>query len=195
MKKTTTVTAAAALVFATLLMAGCTSWFESPAKPANDAIAIANTHLKKAAALESEVASASAALQQLPYTTAGAKQAVKITAAATKALTSERKELDAAKAAMDGIAKLEVSEPFKQYARFESAAIDARVVLVDAESRLYNAMDLLYTALSKSSSNVDVQEMATAIEQMRQQVTTFADEAAKAAAAAADFFAANRLGG
>ena len=117
MRKATAITAAAALLLVSMTMAGCATWFESPAKPANDAIAIANTHLKAASTIESQVASGGVALQAVPYTKAGAKQAVKITAAVAAALTAERTELLAAKSAMDGIAKLEVSDSFKRYAK------------------------------------------------------------------------------
>jgi hypothetical protein len=192
MKKTTIAMAVAALMFATLAITGCTSWFESPAKPANDAIVVANTHMKKAAGLEAEVSAGGSALQGLPYTTAGAKSAVKITAAATASLKEARIELTAAKKAMDGIATLEVAAQFKQYAKLESAAIDARIALVDAESRLYDAMDRLYSALAKASSTTDVQETITAIQQMQEEVAALAETASAASQAAADYFTANR---
>jgi hypothetical protein len=195
MRKSTAAVMAAALVVATLASTGCSSWFESPAKPANDAIAVANTHLQKAAALESEVASAGAALQKLPYTKAGATDAGKITAGVAGVLAKERTELLAAKSAMDGIAKLEVADPFKEYAKLESAAIDARVALVDSNTLLYGAMDRLYSGLAKASSSVNVQETIRAIGQMQQGVTALADTAAQAAKSAADFFTSKRLGG
>jgi hypothetical protein len=195
MKRITTISLVAGILAATLVVAGCSSWFESPAKPANDAISVANAKLKGAAALESEVASSAAALQGLPYTKTGAKDAVKIAAAATTALKKERTELLAAKSAMDGIAKLEVEATFKQYAKLESAAIDARIALVDAESRLYDAMGRLYSALAKASSTADMQDTITAIQRMQQEVTALADTAAQAADAASKFFTSNRLGG
>jgi hypothetical protein len=195
MRRLTAVITAAVLISATLAMAGCTAWFESPAKPANAAIAQANTHLKTASTIESQIASGSASLQALPYTRKGARQALTITAALKESLKSERTELLAAKAAMDGIAKLDVVATFKQYAKLESAAIDARVALVDADSRLYDAMDQLYSALTKTKNTVDSQETITAIQQMREEVTALTDTAAQAAQKAADYFTSNKLGG
>lgn len=195
MRKSTAVAAAACMVLVALATAGCSSWFESPAKPANDAIAVANTHLKAASALESQVASGSAALQGVPYTKAGAKQAVKIAAALATSLASEREELLAAKTAMDGIAKLEVAATFKQYAKLESAAIDARVALLDAESRLYAGMDRLYSALTTTSNTVDNTELTTAIQQMQEEVSALTQSAAAAGKTASDYFTANKLGG
>ena len=195
MRKTTAVIAVAALVFAAFAMSGCSAWFQSPAKPANDAIAVANTHLKAAAALETEVSAGGSALQSLPYTPAGATDAVKITGTAMEDLTKERAELLSAKTAMDGIEKLDVSQPFKAYAKLESASIDARVALVDAETRLYDAMDRLYKALADTSTKVDVQEMITAIQQMQSEVAALSETAGKASQAASDFFTTNKLGG
>jgi hypothetical protein len=195
MRRLTAVLTAAVLVSATLAIAGCTSWFESPAKPANAAIAEANTHLKAAAAIESVVASGSASLQKLPYTLSGAKQALKITASVKQSLKTERTELLSAKAAMDGIAKLDVAATFKQYSKLESAAIDARVALVDAHSRLYDAMDQLYSALVKTKNTVDTQDTITAIQGMQQEVSSLADSALQAARAASDYFTTNKLGG
>ena len=195
MKKLTAVATAAVLVFATLALAGCTSWFESPAKPANDAIAVANQHLKKASSVESEIASGTAALQNVAYTKTGAKNALRVISGITAALTSERTELLAAKAAMDGIAKLDVTASFKEYAKLESAAIDARIAFVDANSRLYAGMNALYTALVRTGNTVDSQDTITAIQQMQKEVSALADSASQAAKTAADFFTTNKLGG
>jgi hypothetical protein len=195
MRKTTAVAAVTVMTLAALAMAGCSSWFESPAKPANDAIAVANAHLKVAAALETSVSAGGSALQSLPYTPTGSTDAVKITGAAMEDLTKERAELLSAKTAIDGIEKLDVSQQFKSYAKLESASIDARVALVDAESRLYDAMDRLYKTLADKSTKVDVQEMITAIQQMQSEVAALSDTAGQASQAASDFFNANKLGG
>jgi hypothetical protein len=195
MKKLTAAATAAVLVFATLALAGCTSWFESPAKPANDAIAVANQHLKKASSIESEISSGTAALQNVAYTKSGAADALVTISGITDALISERTELLAAKAAMDGIAKLDVTASFKEYAKLESAAIDARVALVDANSRLYAGMRALYTALVKTGNTVDSQDTVVAIQQMQKEVAALADSASQAAKSASDFFTANKLGG
>jgi hypothetical protein len=195
MKKSTAAAMAAVLVFATLALAGCTSWFESPAKPANDAIGVANTHLKKASTIESQIASGTAELQNVAYNKAGATHALEIISDISATLTSERTELLAAKAAMDGIAKLEVTQAFKDYAKLESAAIDARVALVDANSRLYAAMGTLYSALSKTGNTVDSQETIKAVQQMQEEVAALADSASQAAKAASDYFTTNKLGG
>lgn len=195
MRRPTAVIAAAVLLSATLAMAGCSSWFESPAKPANAAIAVANTHLEAAVTIESQVASSSASLQTLPYTRAGAKKALTVTASLKDSLKAERTELLAAKAAMDGIPKLDVSATFKKYATLESEAIDARVVLVDAHSRLYDAMDRLYTAQTKTNNTLDAQETIAAIQQMQEEVAALTETASQASQAAADYFTTNKLGG
>lgn len=195
MRKSTAAAAAASLIIAAAVLSGCTSWFQAPAAPANGAITTANEHLKKAASLEQTVTAAAAFLQNVPYTKAGAKNALKLTGAITKTLKSERGELVAAKAAIDGIAKLEVDEALKQYAQLESASIDARIALADAEARLYNAFDRLYTSLSGAGPAVDNQEISTAIQLMQQEVTALGETAAAAAKAASDFFTANKLGG
>jgi Mrp family chromosome partitioning ATPase len=195
MRRLTAVITAAVLVTTTLALAGCTTWFESPAKPANAAIAVANGHLKAAATIESQVASSSASLQTLPYSRKGARKALTITAALKDSLKSERTELLAAKAAMDGIPKLDVSDTFKKYATLESEAIDARVALVDADSRLYDVMDRLYTAQTKTKNNLDAQETVTAIQQMQEEVSALTETASKASQAASDYFTTNKLGG
>ena len=195
MKKTTAAAVAAVLVLTTLALAGCSSWFESPAKPANDAIAVANGHLKKAATIESTVSSSTAALQGVAYTKKGANQAISITGGIKDTLKSERTELEAGKAAMDTISGFDVTATFKQYAKLESAAIDARIALVDANSRLYDAMGRLYSALAKTGNTVDSQETITAIQQMQEEVAALADSAQQAAKAASDFFTSNKLGG
>jgi len=195
MKKTTAAALAAVLVLATLSLAGCTSWFESPAKPANDAIAVANGHLKKAAAIESQVASGTTALQAVAYTKKGARQATTIIGSISATLKAERGELTDAKTAMDSIAGFDVAATFKQYAKLESGAIDARIALVDANSRLYDAMGRLYSALSKTGNTVDSQETIKAVQQMQEEVAALADSASQAAKAASDFFSSNKLGG
>jgi len=194
-KSTTAAVLAAASMAAVLVLSGCSTWLESPAKPANDAIAVANTHLKAAATIEDEVSAEGATLQALPYTADGAKEAVTVVKGIKTSLETERTELLAAKAAMDGIAKLEVDEPFKQYAKLEAVAIDARIALVDSQSRLYDLMGRMYSALAKSSDSADVQEMITAIQGMQEEVAALAETASQAASEAADFFTTNKLGG
>jgi hypothetical protein len=195
MRKSTAAAAAASLIIAMAMLTGCTTWFQAPSAPAAGAIATANEHLKKAASLEQTVTADAASLQNVPYTKAGAKSALKLTGAITKTLKSERAELVAAKAAMDGIAKLEVEEALKQYAQLESASIDARIALADAEARLYDAFDRLYGALAGSGPAVDNQEISTAIQLMQQEVTALGETAAAAAKTATDFYNANKLGG
>jgi hypothetical protein len=194
MRKSTAAFAAASFVIIAFALAGCGSWFQSANKPANDSVGIANDHLKKASALEASVTADAASLQAVPYTKAGAKDGLKLTASILAALETERAELVEAKAAIDAIVTLQVDENLKQYARLESAAIDARVALADAETRLYTGFDRLYTAFS-GSANADTQETIAAIDQMRQEVSSLGQAASAAAKAASDFFAANKLGG
>jgi hypothetical protein len=195
MRKSTAAIAVATLLIGALALSACTSWFESPNKPANAAIGVANGLLKNAASLDEQVKSDATSLQNVPFTKAGAKDALALTASIQTHLASERADLVAAKAAMDGIAKLEVDKVLKQYAKLESSAIDARIALADSEARLYTGFDRLYTALSQSSSTINDQDMLTAIQQMQQEVTSLGESAANAAKAASDFFTTNKLGG
>lgn len=194
-KSTAALAAASIIVIASLALAGCTSWFESAGKPANDAIGVANGHLQTAASLEASVAAGATALQGVPNASAGAKDALKFTAAISTALTAERAELVAAKDAMDGVAKLEVDAALKQYAALESTSIDARIALADGEARLYGAFDRLFSSLSGTLTGVDNQETITAIQSMQQEVAALSVTASEAAKTASDFFAANKLGG
>jgi hypothetical protein len=141
------------------------------------------------------VSSSAALLQSVPYTKTGAKDALKLTGSIATALAGERKELIAAKAAMDGIADLEVDAALKEYAALESTSIDARIALADGEARLYAALDRLFKSLSGALKGVDDQEMITAIQAMQQEVTALGQSASAAAKTASDYFATNRLGG
>jgi hypothetical protein len=196
MRKSSAALAVASLLIGALALSGCSSWFENPNKPANDAIAVANAHLSKAATLETSVKSDAASLDNVPYSGTGARTALQLTSSIATALAGERAELLAAKTAMDGIEKLGVDATLKQYARLESASIDARIALADGEARLYIALDRLYTSLSKRSTSLaDSGDTITAIQQMRQEVVSLGDVATSAAKKAADYFTANKLGG
>jgi hypothetical protein len=195
MRKSTAAVAVASLLIGALALSGCTSWFESPNKPANAAIGVANGLLKKAASLDEQVKSDASSLQNVPFTKAGATDALALITSIQTNLASERADLVAAKAAMDGIGKLDVDAVLKQYAKLESSAIDARIVLADSEARLYTGFNHLYSALSESTSQIDTQDTLTAIQEMQQEVTSFGESAANAAKAAADFFTTNKLGG
>jgi hypothetical protein len=195
MRKSTAAAAIAALLIGALALSGCTSWFQSPNKPENDAIGVANGYLKKAVAFGDQVKTAAASLQNVPLTKAGAQSALTLTASIKTTLASERAALVAAKASMDGIAKLQVDAALKQYAKLESAAIDARIALADSEARLYTGFNNLYTSLAQSTSSVNSQDTLTAIQQMQQEVTSLGESAANAVKAASDFFTTNKLGG
>jgi hypothetical protein len=195
MRRLQAIALAAVLVVATLALAGCAQWFENPAKGANDAIVRANAHLKKAATIASQVTSDAAALDSIPYTKAGATAALKTSASLKATLASEKTELEAAKAEMDSIAKLDVGAEFKKYATLESAAIATRITMVDANSRLYLAMDQLYTGLKSGKANVDPQQISTVIDSIKSEIASLTYEAAKQDKAAADYFTANTLGG
>ncbi len=195
MRKSTTALMVAAVIIAVLMLSGCTSWFQSAGRPANEAIGVANGHLEKASAAESSATAASASLQNVPYTKAGAADALKLTTSILASLDSERGELVAAKAAMDGVAKLGVEDVLKQYAKLESAAVDARIALADAKTRLFTAFERLYDSLSGTLKGVDNQETITAIQLMQQEVTSLGATAAAAAKIASDFFTASNLGG
>lgn len=179
-----------------LTLTGCSSWLESPAKPANDAITTANDHLKKAVKAGTSVSDAAARLESIPYTTAGAAEALKLTAEIKADLTSQKAELEAAKAAMDSIVKLDVAEEFKAYARLESTALQTRAQVVDLGTKLYTEMDKLYTILRKGKSRVpDTQGILDGIDMIRRDMTAVSELAAQQATAAADYFTAHKLGG
>jgi hypothetical protein len=195
MRKSTAVVAAATLMIATLALAGCSSWFSSDArKPTNDAIGVANDHLKKAASFEATVTANATLLQNVAYTKAGAKDALALTSAIAAALASERAELVAAQATMDGIAKTETDEILKEYAKVESSALDARIALTDAEARLYLAFERLYKSLSGAVKNVDNQETIIAIQRMQMEVTSLAETVTNRVKDASDYRTENGLG-
>jgi len=195
MKRYPAVALATLLVVTSFALAGCAKWFEDPAKPANAAIAVANGHLKKAAATESEVTSSAVTLEDVAYTRRGARAALKTTKALKTLLAEQKTELMAGKAAMDGIAKLEVSDELKQYAKLESLAIDTRMTIVDTQTRLYDALERLYTAVEKRGAKTDPQDLMTAIAQIRREIVSLTEQAAEETKAAADYFTKNGLGG
>jgi hypothetical protein len=194
MRKSTVALAAASLIIATLALAGCSSWFSNARKPTNDAIGVANDHLKKAASSEATVTANATLLQNVTYTKTGAKDALALTSAIAAALASARTELVAAQATFDGIAKTETDEILKEYAKVESSAVDARIALTDAEARLYLAFERLYKSLSGAAKNVDNQETIIAIQRMQMEVTSLAETVTKRAKDAADYRAENGLG-
>jgi hypothetical protein len=194
MRKLQTLAAASLLVAAALSLAGCAQWFADPAAPANNAITATNKHLKTAAALDAQVQATAASLDSLPYTEAGAKQALTITATLARTLTSEGADLRSAKSAMDSISKADVSAAFKQYAKLESVALGTRITLVDTEQRLYLAMDKLYTGLEGTGAKVDPQAFSVVIGQIRQELSSLTEQAAAQAKAASDYFASQKLG-
>jgi hypothetical protein len=186
----------ALLVASSLALAGCSQWFENPAKPANDAIAVANTHLMKAVSLETTIDTGAAELDTLPYTKAGASQGLQLTAALSTTLASEKSELEAAKAAMDTIADLDVGPEFKQYANLESTAIETRITLTDTSARLYEALDKLYGGLkAKKGASVDPRQIMIVIGEIKTEIGTLTDQAVQQTKAASDYFTANKLGG
>lgn len=194
MRRFLAVALATLLMLSALTLAGCSQWFEDSAEPANAAIAVANAHLQKAATSESEVTSAAATLESIAYTRTGARAALKTTKAVKLALATQKTELLAGKAAMDGIAKLEVADEFKQYAKLEAAAIDTRITIADTQARLYDALDKLYTAVVKRSKT-DPQDLMIAIDQIRQEIVSLAEQATAQTKAAADYFELNGLKG
>jgi outer membrane murein-binding lipoprotein Lpp len=80
MRKSHVPVTAALLVVALLVLAGCSSWLESPTKPANDAIEQANGRLERAASYEEDVRSRVASLDELPATAEGAAQGLEVIA-------------------------------------------------------------------------------------------------------------------
>lgn len=187
---------AALLVVAVAGMSGCSSWFESPAKPANDAISLANTHLKKAAQIEQQIAADTASLDALPYTKAGATQGLELTAKLKTALTAEKTELAAAKAALTSIQAMQVDAKYKEYAKLEAAVVETRITRTDTSARLFNAMDALFKGLSGKSGTtaIDPQEFQVVVGQIQQELTDLNTQAEQQAKAAADYFANNNLG-
>ena len=187
----------AALMFAgTFALAGCASWLESPNKPANDAIVVANTHLQKATTAGAAVTQGSGSLDAISYTKAGAASALDVTAKIKADLATQKDELTAAKAAMDSIAAMEVSAELKQYAKLESAALATRVRAVDLGAKLYTEMDKFYTALKTGkTTSLDTQKILEGVDTIKRDVTAASELAAQQSQAATDYFTAQKLGG
>lgn len=187
---------AALLLVCALALAGCSTWFESSAKPANDAIATANANMKKAMTAGATVSAAATRLEAIPYTAAGASDALELTSEIKSDLASQKTELEAAKAAMDSIAKLEVADKLKAYARLESAALGTRVRVVDLGTKLYTEMERLYSTYSEGKAEATgTQEILTGIESIRRDITAVSELAAQQSKAASDYFTAQKLGG
>jgi hypothetical protein len=196
MRKSPAAALAVLLIVTSLAIAGCSSWLESPNKPANDAIAVANGHLKKAATVGAAVTESALSLDSIPYAKNGAASALALTAKLKTDLATQKAELEAAKAAMDSLAAMEVSEELKQYAKLESAALAARVKAVDLGTQLYGEMDKFYTALAKGKTTaVDTQRILDGVETIKRDITAVSELAAQQSKAASDYFTAQELGG
>jgi hypothetical protein len=195
MRRIPAVAFAAFLVVALLALTGCSSWFDSPAKPANEAIAAANTHLQKAAVAGSSVTSASVGLASVPFTKKGFATALQLTAQIEADLVTQKAELTAAKAAIDSIIAMEVSSDLKTYASLESTAIATRVKVVDLNTDLYDEMNQLYTPLSKGATIVEDQQVLTRIDEIKTEIGTVSQLATQQAQAASDYFTSKKLGG
>lgn len=183
------------LLVALLVLAGCSSWLESPTKPANDAIEQANGRLEKAASLEEDVRSRMSSLDELPATSDGAAQGLELIAGLRETIASEKAELTAARTAMDGISNMKVADEYKEYARLESHAIDTRVTMTDTTLRLFDAMDVLYNSVKDKKSDVDPEQIQVVIDQVKKELSDLGKQAEKEAQAARDFFDASELGG
>jgi hypothetical protein len=196
MRKSPAALLAALSIAGMLVLAGCASWLESPSKPANDAIALANTHLKKATAAGASVTAGASSLDAIPYNKSGAASALDVTAKIKTDLAMQKQELTAAKAAMDSIAAMEVSAQLKQYAKLESAALETRVKSVDLGAKLYAEMDTFYVALAKGKTTaVDTQKILEGVDTIKRDVTAVSELAAQQSQAATDYFTAQKLGG
>lgn len=187
---------AAVLLSATLALAGCASWLESPNKPANDAITVANAHLTKASAAGKSVTDAGPGLDAIPYTKKGATSALEITAKIKADLATGKEELTAAKSAMDSIAKMDVSEELKTYASMESTALASQIKVVDLGVDLYVQMDKFYVALQNGkTTTVDAQKILDGVETTKRDITALSELTAQQLQAASDYFDEQKLGG
>ena len=183
------------LIVALLTLTGCSTWFDSRAKPANEAISIANTHLQKATAAGSAVTSSALELGSVPYTMGGFASAIGLTTQIEKDLATQKAELGSAKAAIDSITAMDVSPELKAYASLESTAIATRVKAVDLNTELYNEMNMLFSARSKGAKTVEYQPILTRIDEIKTELGTVSQQAAQQVQAAADYFSSKRLGG
>jgi hypothetical protein len=196
MRRISAAVLAAVLIVTALTLAGCSSWLESPNKPANDAIAVANAHLKKAEAAGASVTAAAPGLDSIPYTKAGGKSALEITSKIEADLATEKEELLAAKAAMDSIASMDVAEELKTYASLESTAVATQVNVIDLGVKLYTQMDKFYAALQKGkTTTVDTQKILDGVETIKRDITALSELAAQQSQAASDYFTEQKLGG
>lgn len=187
---------AASLVVVLLALSGCASWLDSPNKPANDAISVANAHLKNASTAASAAASGTASLGSIPFTKEGAASALALTARIKASLASQTAELTAAKGAIDSIGAMKVSADLKTYASLESTAIATRVRAVDLQAQVYTEKDKLYAALQQgSTTSVDTQKIIDGIDSLQRDMTAVNELALQAAQTASDFFTTKKLGG
>jgi hypothetical protein len=183
------------MIVSALALAGCSSWFESPAKPANDAITTANGHLKTAMASDASVTASAASLDSIAYSVAGAHEALKLTAQIQSDIASEKREIEAAKASMDSISALSVPANFKSYAKLESAALATRVKVVDLQASLYTELEKVYSGLGTSTAVADRQQVLNGIESIKTEIDAASALATQQEKAASDYFSAQKLGG
>ncbi len=196
MRRIPAAASAVLLLALALALAGCSSWFENPNKPANDVIAAANAHLAKATAAGTLVTDAASGLDAIPYTKDGAVGALQITAKIGSDLETQKSELAAAKTAMDSIAAMEVAAGLKQYAKLESTSLETRIKAVDLGTKLYTQMDTFYAALQQGKTTaVDTQKILDGIETTKRDITALSELAAQQSQAASDYFTAQKLGG
>ena len=195
MRKSRTPLIAVLLLVTSLALAGCSGWMASPTAQANDAIEKANGALEKAASYQEDVRTKVSSLDELPATAAGAGQGLSITSELRETIAQEKTQLESAKLSMDGIAKIEVGDEYKQYAKLESSAIDTRITMTDTTLRLFDAMDVLYTSVKSGNSDVDPEQIQAVIAQVKHELSELGKQAEDEGQAARDFFDSIDLGG
>lgn len=195
MKKSGALALAAVMILSALAVSGC-GLLKNPMDDANAAVKLANDNLAKASSQSEGIQALAQQLNNVDATPEGAAKALGITAQLRAALEAQKKSLEAAKKALAAVGALEVKPEFKEYAKLESAAIDARVAIVDANLKLYVEMDKMYTAIrDKKTSNTKTQEILGAIDTITNDITGLTAEAQVRADAASKFFEDKKLGG
>ena len=179
------------LAFA-LLSAACTN----PTAQADAAISSVNGHLKAAASSEAKVKDLTAQVGAVPYTKAGALQALDIIAQMQSELNTQRTELSAAQRTLRSALALKIKPELKTYIGLEATAIGTRIKLVDAGLVLYGETGRMYRAIRDGrATNVAINNLTAEMDATTSQIETLTQQAATQTQAASDYFTAHKLGG
>ena len=175
-----------------LLVAAC----NNPTAQADSAITSVNGHLTAAASSEAKVKDLTAQLGAVPYTKAGALQALQIISQMQSELQTQRTELSAAQSTLRSAVALDIKPALKKYIELEATAIGTRIELVDAGLKLYDETGRMYRAIRDGkATNVAMNNLTKAMDASTTEIETLTQQAAAQTQAASAYFTANKLGG